>query len=67
MPNTYITVSGDEWDDIAYRKLGGERYTALLMEANPAYLGIVIFPAGVELTLPSIKTPIPENLPPWKR
>lgn len=67
MPDTYTTVSGDIWDDIAYRKLGGERYTSLLMESNTQYLDIVVFPAGVVLALPEINTPIPENVPPWRR
>jgi phage tail protein X len=67
MPKTYTTVSGDIWDKIAYSQLGGERYTSVLMEANPAYIDTVIFSAGVVLTLPEITTPIPKTLPPWKR
>lgn len=67
MPSTYTTLSGDVWDNIAYKQLGGERYTSLLMEANPDYLDIVIFPAGVELVLPEVTSPTPETLPPWKR
>lgn len=67
MLSTYTTRAGDMWDDIAYRKLGGERYVSLLMEANPEHLEKVIFPAGIVLTLPEIKTPIPAKLPPWKR
>lgn len=65
--STYTTQSGDIWDDIAYRQLGGERYTSLLMEANTQHLETVIFPAGVVLNLPEITVPIPEKLPPWKR
>jgi len=67
MPSTYTTVSGDIWDNIAYQQLGGERYTSLLMEANPQYLDTVRFEAGIELTLPEITSPTPETLPPWKR
>ncbi len=67
MPSTYTTLSGDIWDNIAYKQLGGERYTSVLMEANPEYLDMVMFPAGVELVLPDITSPTPETLPPWKR
>lgn len=67
MPSIYTTLSGDVWDNIAYKQLGGERYTSLLMEANPEYLDMAIFPAGVELVLPEVTSPTPETLPPWKR
>ncbi len=63
----YTTTEGDTWDLIAYRELGSERYTALLMEANTEYIHTVVFSAGGALTIPDIATPIPESLPPWKR
>ena len=63
----YLTKSGDMWDMIAKEQLGGERYTSLLMEANPQCLGTTIFPAGVVIYLPEITTPKPATLPPWKR
>ncbi|WP_295163436.1 phage tail protein [Selenomonas sp. F0473] len=66
MPKTYTTISGDEWDVIAKKELGGERYTALLMQVNPDHLWTVIFTAGVVLTLPEITVPIPASLPPWR-
>lgn len=64
---TYKTISGDMWDVIAKRELGSERYTSKLMEANPDYLDIVIFPAGVKLTIPDMDLRKPSILPPWKR
>ena len=67
MPRTYTTISGDVWDMIAKEQLGGERYTSLLMQANPEYLNTVVFSAGVSLVLPEVTTPIPESLPPWRR
>lgn len=67
MPKTYTTVSGDEWDMIAKRELGGERYAGALMAANPAYINTAIFSAGVRLVIPDIKEAIPATLPPWKR
>lgn len=63
----YTTVEGDTWDLIAYRQLGSERYTSLLMEANTAHIHTVVFSAGVVLTIPEITAPLPESLPPWKR
>nr|DAQ12844.1 MAG TPA: hypothetical protein [Caudoviricetes sp.] len=67
MPRTYTTISGDVWDMIAKEQLGGERYTSLLMQANPEHLDTVVFSAGVSLVLPEVTTPIPESLPPWRR
>lgn len=67
MPRTYTTISGDVWDMIAKEQLGGERYTSLLMQANPEHLNTVVFSAGVSLVLPEVTTPIPERLPPWRR
>ena len=67
MPKTYTTVSGDEWDVIAKKALGSERYTALLMHANPDHLDTVIFPAGLAMLIPEITAPTPDSLPPWRR
>ena len=67
MPRTYTTISGDVWDMIAKEQLCGERYTSLLMQANPEHLNTVVFSAGVSLVLPEVTTPIPESLPPWRR
>lgn len=67
MPRTYTTISGDVWDMIAKEQLGGERYTSLLMQANPEHLSTVVFSAGVSFVLPEVTTPIPESLPPWRR
>ncbi len=67
MSSSYTTVSGDIWDNIALKEMGGERYTSALMEANPEYLDTVIFSAGTVLTIPDIDTPIPKTLAPWKK
>ena len=63
---TYTTLQGDAWDAIAYRLWGEERLLMVLVEANPEYLDMVTFPAGVTLRVP----PRPEHyvateLPPW--
>ena len=64
----YRTVSGDTWDKIAlkvYEDVGGEKLTSQLIAANPAYMNIVIFAAGIELTVPDIRIPVSRRLPPW--
>ena len=65
MTKTYTTISGDMWDMIAYRKYGNEKVFPKLMEANPEYCTVVVFPAGVVLTLPDIDTTELADLPPW--
>lgn len=66
--STYKTKSGDVWDLIAYDQLGDCRYVNLLMEANPQYLGVGIFSAGVALVLPEVSEGNrAKSLPPWRR
>lgn len=67
MPKNYTTISGDVWDLIASKTLGNEMYTNKLIESNLKYRDVVIFPAGVVLQIPEIKTPAASGLPPWKR
>ena len=67
MPNTYTTVQGDMWDLIAYQQMGNEMYMAILMAANIRYREVVVFPAGVQLTIPTVSTPVGSLLPPWKQ
>lgn len=62
----YITLQGDAWDAIAYRLWGEERFFMALVKANPEYLDVLVFEAGVRLKVP----PMPERvltteLPPW--
>lgn len=63
----YITSLGDEWDFIAKKQLGSEKYAARLMEANEQYRNTLVFPAGLELAIPDIGASIPSILPPWKK
>ena len=67
MIKEYITKQGDTWDLIAYRVYGNEKYMTQLIEANTQYREVVFFSANIRLVVPSIKTPIPERLPPWRR
>ena len=67
MPSSYTTIQGDMWDLIAYRQLGSELYMDDLIDANKKYREIVVFPAGITLTIPDVVTPTAVLLPPWKR
>ncbi|MCM1165681.1 MAG: phage tail protein [Ruminococcus sp.] len=67
MPKQYTTILGDMWDLIAFKTLGSEMYTHLLIESNLKYKDVVVFSAGVVLTVPDIETPAASGLPPWKK
>lgn len=61
-------MQGDTWDMIAlkmYPELGGEKFTSILIEANPEYIETVIFSAGAELVIPEVSVPASRTLPPW--
>lgn len=67
---TYRTIQGDQWDMIAYKLykgLGGENQMSTLIDANPEYVDMTIFPANIILNVPEVNTPVSSNLPPWKR
>ena len=64
---TYITVSGDMWDKIAYEEMGSSLHVDKLMKANLAYLHYFVFPAGIVLTIPALEEEEVEELPLWKR
>ncbi|MBP2654255.1 MAG: phage tail protein [Firmicutes bacterium] len=67
MSSTYKTKQGDMWDWIAYSQLGDELYMDDLIAENIKYREVVVFPAGVTLTIPTISTPVGSSLPPWKQ
>lgn len=65
---TYKTVQGDTWDLISYRVYGTGNIMSELMKANPKYMNVGVFSAGVVLNIPAIDTTeIDENIPPWLR
>lgn len=62
----YRTIQGDTFDAIAYRLWKNEHLCRALMEANPDYMDVLIFGAGVELVIPEIAVPKKiADLPPW--
>lgn len=65
---TYKTAQGDCWDLISFKLYGTEKYLVELMKANPKYIETIIFPANVELNVPTIQpTTKAIRLPAWKR
>lgn len=65
---TYTTISGDEWDLICYKHYGTEMVMHEVMNANPQYMHIVVFPAGITLNMPEIETvKTIQHKPPWMR
>jgi len=67
MAKTYTTIQGDMWDGIAKRVYGEERCMNLLLEANQKYSNIVVFSAGIVLTVPDYNKKSVSLLPPWRR
>lgn len=68
MIKTYRTKSGDMWDTISLNTFGDVKYTDKIMSANPKYIGIYRFPAGVEINIPDLDiTNTSDDMPPWKK
>lgn len=69
MATTYKTTQGDTWDIIAKNAYGNELLMNVLIAANIEHRKTVIFPAGIELTIPDVSDAEVEasNLPIWKR
>ena len=67
---TYTTIQGDTWDLIAFKvypKIGGEKLTDILIEANPEHVHTVIFAGNITLNIPDTDIPVVVNPPAWKR
>ncbi|MCR4442141.1 MAG: tail protein X [Peptococcaceae bacterium] len=63
----YKTMAGDTWDILALDAYNDEMKASLLIQANPQYADIIVFPAGIELKIPIVDDAAPDTLPPWKR
>ena len=65
---TYVTKQGDAYDLLALREYGEERLANYIIDANPEYVDVLIFEAGVTLSVPTLDTTeTPQTLPPWRR
>ena len=65
MTNTYTTIQGEYWDYISRKIYGSERFCNVLMRANPGWLDVVSFDAGVLLTVPPVTMAMKINPIPW--
>lgn len=64
----YVTTQGDMWDMIALKVYGSEFLMHKLLDGNPQYRHIVVFPANVVLVVPNLdNASIPVAAPVWKR
>lgn len=63
--STYTTTQGDTWDLIAYKLFGAERHMKDLLEANMPLADILVFPGGMEITVPEVKASASSSLPFW--
>lgn len=67
MGTTYITILGDTWDVIAKEVYGDELKADVLMAANPQYLHLMTFSAGVTIYCPPIEDDAGIDLPSWRQ
>ena len=68
MHSTYITVEGDTFDSLALRFYNDEKLASTIIQANPDYCDMLIFEAGISLSIPDAADVVfPETLPPWRR
>ncbi len=64
----YTTVEGDTFDSLALMFYNEEKLASEIIKANPDYCDVLIFDAGVKLTIPEVSTvTLPATLPPWRR
>lgn len=63
---TYTTVQGDTWDNIALQVYGDERHADYLMQSNYAFLETLVFSAGAVLSTPALPEERDGDLPPWR-
>lgn len=66
--STCTTIQGDTFDILAKKIYGDEKYIELLIGANPRYCGVIIFSAGVVLSVPDLPDTIAtrEGFPSWR-
>lgn len=64
--DTYTTIQGDTWDNIALKVYGEERHADYLMENNYPFLETLVFSAGTVLNTPALPEERDGDLPPWR-
>jgi len=62
----YTTTQGDMWDSIARQLYNNETLMHILIDANPQYRNIAVFPANCVLLVPEISKAVRVTWPPWR-
>ena len=64
----YTTIQGDTFDGIAFEYYSDEKLASTIIDANPEYSDVLIFDAGIVLTIPILedKEDTPASAPPWR-
>lgn len=64
----YVTRAGDTFDLLALAAYDEEKMASYIIEANPIYMGTLVFDAGVSLRIPILEdTTVLSSLAPWRR
>lgn len=68
MAKIHTTVAGDTFDILAITYFGNEKLASAIIRENPDYCDVLIFDAGIKLTIPdAVSVVMPKTLPPWRR
>lgn len=64
----YLTIQGDTFDSISKKFYDSELLMGKIIDANPQYADVMVFEAGVKLSIPDATTDELEysTLPPWR-
>lgn len=65
--DTYKTIQGQTWDEIAKEVYNSEKQAGFLMQSNPELLDFFIFPEGIVLRTPDLPEEKRSELPPWRQ
>lgn len=63
----YIASERETFDEIAFRIYGDEKYSYLLLGANPQQSHKIMMEGGETLIAPELTEETDGGLPPWKR
>lgn len=63
----YTARQGDSFDLLALQAYGEERMASIIAEANPAYIDVLLFEGGEEISIPTVdRAADPAEEPPWR-
>ncbi len=62
---SYVTKSGECWDEVAKAVYGSEKYVGFLMQNNMPLLDTAVFSSGTCISTPDLPAR-EDNMPPWR-